>query len=145
MAAPWLGRELSRARRSSGRVTVGILSMGGPKGAGGQGASPSNATLQLIAKTLVTQLRSFDTVSRYSPWEFALVLPDISGENAEKVIGRALDVIRSGFGEAAIDPCAGLSCYPEDGSTTERLIETAEAALNLAMEERSPVKRWKEE
>ena len=94
---------------------------------------------------MVKQLRNFDTVIRYSSAEFALILPDIGGGNAEKVMSRVVDVVRSSNGREAVSLYAGLSCYPEDGSTAERLIETAEAALNKAVEERSmKVTRWKE-
>jgi GGDEF domain-containing protein len=139
-----LEREISRSRRRSGKITVSILALAGKGELGGAEQVPSSSALLLAADTLVEQLRSFDTIIRYSPSEFALILPDIGGRDAEKVIKRVVAAVRSSNGKKALPLYAGMSCYPEDGSTAERLIETAEAALNLAVREDSAVTRWRE-
>ena len=62
-----------------------------------------------------------------------------------RVVQRVLGEIISSLGGAEKTPdiYVGLSCYPEDGSTVERLIEMAEAAMNKAVEESTPgVYRW---
>lgn len=140
-----LDKEISRSRRRSGKITVGILKVVGKGDLKEIEAAPEDSTILLVADTLVKQLRNFDTVIRYSGAEFALILPDIGGEDAEKVMDRVVDAVRSSNGKKAVRLYAGLSCYPEDGSTAERLIETAEAALNKAVEELSmDVMRWRE-
>lgn len=141
-----LGKELSRARRRSGKVSVGILALS----AGGytvpEEGVPGNETILFVAEVLKSQMRNFDTIVRYSPHEFALILPDIGGPEVLKVMDRVLGVIKSEAGEVCPQVHIGLSCYPEDASTVERLIETAEAAVNLAREKgQSAVSRWKEE
>ena len=140
-----LDKEISRSRRRSGKITVGILTIAGDVRFSENQSTPGDPTLLLVAQTLVKQLRNFDTVIRYSSGEFALVLPDIGGLDAEKVLSRVVEAVRSSNGKTGVNIYAGISCYPEDGSTAERLIETAEAALNKAVEERSDVvMRWKE-
>jgi diguanylate cyclase (GGDEF)-like protein len=140
-----LEKEISRSRRRSGKICIAILQVTVGKGSGNSEPLPADSSVLLVADTLVDQLRNFDTVIRYSPSEFALILPEIGGDDAEKAVTRVADAVRSSDGKEAVVVHAGLSCYPEDGSTAERLIETAEAALNQAVEDGSGgVTRWKE-
>jgi len=135
-----LGRELSRNRRKAGQVTAGIVSL-----EPGDGQDPEEEDVVFVAEALAEQFRDFDTIVRYSRRELALILPDIGGEEAFGVVDRVLKAIIPG-GERTLPPIhIGISSYPEDASTVERLIETAEAAVNLARE-KGPfaISRWKD-
>jgi len=137
-----LGKELSRARRGAGCVTIGILSLENT----GKATPPDDAIVA-AAEVLEEQLRNFDTLTRYSSTEFAFVLPDLKVAEGVKVMERVQGEI-----EAALAPfsepswtCVGLAGYPDDAASLERLIEMAEAAANGAREEgSSAVRRWKE-
>jgi GGDEF domain-containing protein len=135
-----LGMELSRNRRKAGEVTAGILNLEPV-----EGRIPEEGDVAAVAGILGEQLRDFDTVFRYSSRELGFILPDIGGEEAfgvvERVFGKIMSVVEKEFYEVFI----GYSSYPEDASTIERLIETAEAAVNLAREKGSfSISRWKD-
>jgi GGDEF domain-containing protein len=134
-------RELSRARRGGGTATMGIISVI-PKGP----VSADNVLLDLT-RTFQDQLRNFDTLVRYGSMELAFILPDLRSAEGIRVVDRVMgEIISSLGGEGnAPDIYVGLSCYPEDGATVERLIEMAEAAMSLARDESRPgVYRWSE-
>ena len=134
-------QELSRARRSGGTVTMGILSVAP------QGAVSTDDALLDVTRTFHGRLRNFDTLVRYGSMELAFILPDLGSTEGLRVVDRIMGEIVSPLGGEgnAPDIYVGLSCYPEDGVTVERLIEMAEAALNQARDESRPgVYRWEE-
>ena len=59
-----LVKELSRARRGTGCVTIGILSM-----ENAENGTPSDDEIVVVAEVLREQLRNFDTLARYSSTE----------------------------------------------------------------------------
>ncbi len=136
-----LATELSRARRVGGAVTMGIMTIT-PR----DPASSDNILLD-VTRSLHSQLRDFDTLTRYGPGELAFILPQLGSLEGVRVVDRVKKEIVSSLGEQdkAPDFYIGLSCYPEDGATVERLIEMAEAAMNRARDESAPgVYRWEE-
>lgn len=136
-----LVKELSRARRGGGTVTAGIMSV--------LAVDPvfKDDALLDVTRTFEGQLRNFDTLVRYGSTELAFVLPDLRSEEGMRVMDRVLGEVVSSLGGEGKAPeiYIGLSCYPQDGATAERLIEMAEAAVNRAVEESRPgVYRWEE-
>ncbi len=135
-----LGSEISRSRRNSGKVAVGVLSLGGVI----VSASRQEKMMERVAGVMKIHLRDFDTLVRYSSLELAFILPDAGGEEALGVMNRILGVIREDRSQAPSAVHIGISSYPEDGTTVERLIETAEAALNQARDKGDfAVSSWK--
>jgi GGDEF domain-containing protein len=135
-------KELSRARRGGGTVTMGIMSVVPKKESG----SKDQALLD-VTRTFQSHLRNFDTLVRYSSMMLAFILPELRSAEGVRVVDRVTGEIVSSLGGEGTAPeiYVGLSCYPEDGATVERLIEMAEAAMNQALEESRPgVYRWKE-
>jgi|GEM_PF-6276262 len=134
-----LGKEISRSRRGAGKVTLGILSLGRGKGS----RAPEEMDIKWMAGVLKTQLRDFDTLVRYSRGELAFILPDAGIQEVFGVMDRIFEAASAGKGGSLPSVHVGLSSYPEDASTMERLIETAEAALNQAREKSDfAVSRW---
>lgn len=132
-------KELSRARRGGGPVTMGIMSVV-PRESG----SIRDVLLD-FTRSFQSQLRNFDTLDRYGSNELAFILPDLKSAEGVRVVERVIREAVSSLGEQGHVPdiYVGLSCYPEDGATVERLIEMAEAAMNKALEESRPgVYRW---
>ena len=132
-------KELSRARRNSGSVTMGIMSI--------EIADPyqKNDAVVAIAPVFQKQLRDFDTLDRYGSSELAFILPELRSAESVRVLERVISETVSSLGVQVQMPdiYIGLSCYPEDGTTVERLIEMAEAAMNKAVEGSTPgVFRW---
>ena len=134
-------KELSRARRGGGTVTMGIMSVV-PK-------APVliDEALLDVTRTFQNHLRNFDTLVRYSSMMLAFILPELRSADGVRVVDRVTREIVSSLGGegTASEIYVGLSCYPEDGATVERLIEMAEAAMNQALEGSRPgVYRWTE-
>ncbi len=132
-------KELSRARRGGGTVTMGIMSVV-PK-------APVliDEALLDVARTFQSHLRNFDTLVRYSSVMLAFIFPELRSTEGVRVLDRVTGEIVSSLGGEGTAPeiYVGLSCYPEDGATVERLIEMAEAAMNQALDESRPgVYRW---
>ena len=134
-----LGKEISRSRRSAGKVTLGILSLG----KGNESRAPEERDMEQMAGVMKAQLRDFDTLFRYSRGELAFILPDAGIQEVFGVMDRIFEVASAGKGVSLSSVHVGLSSYPEDAATMERLIETAEAALNQAREQGDAVSRWK--
>jgi diguanylate cyclase (GGDEF)-like protein len=121
-------------------VTVAILSLDP-----GDGGAPGEGEVEFAARVLKEELRNFDTITRYSRRELAFILPDLGGDEALKVMERVLGAITSERPQDLPAIHVGFSSYPENATTVERLIETAEAAVNLARDKGpSSISRWKE-
>lgn len=134
-------KELSRARRGGGTVTMGIMSVVPSE------PIKTEEILLNVTRSFKGQLRNFDTLDRYGPMEIAFILPDLRSAEGTRVVARFVGEIVSSLGGkgTAPDLYVGISCYPEDGATVERLIEMAEAAQSQALEEFRPgVYRWEE-
>ena len=134
-------KELSRARRSGGSVTMGIMSVVSRESGSIRDVLPD------VTRSFQGQLRNFDTLDRYGPRELAFILPDLKSNEGVRVVERVLRETVSSLGgqDQVPEIYVGLSCYPEDGATVERLIEMAEAAMNKALEDSRPgVFRWNE-
>jgi diguanylate cyclase (GGDEF)-like protein len=101
-----------------------------------------------IASAFGKQLRNFDTLDRYGSCELAFILPELKSSESVRVLERVVRETVSSLGTQGDVPdiYIGLSCYPEDAATVERLIEMAEAAMNRAVEaSTSGVFRWTED
>jgi len=132
-------KELSRARRDGASLTMGILSV-----VPGEGRTMGDV-LPDVARTLQGLLRNFDTLDRYSTRGLAFILPGLTSNEGVRVVSRVLGEARAVLGSQGPAPeiYIGLSCYPEDGATAERLIEMAEAAMNKSIESSLPgAFRW---
>jgi len=134
-------KEISRARRNGANVTMAIMSVVPP------GNASSDDILAHVARSFQDQLRDFDTLVRYGSMQLAFILPDLKSAEGVRVVDRVRRELITSLGGGADTPgiYIGLSCYPQDGVTVERLIEMAEAAMNRAVEDSSPgVYRWGE-
>lgn len=145
-----LRRELSRARRHQSSLCLGMISV---EGLGdfwsscGQ-ISAENIILK-ISRAIKGSIRDFDILGRYSPLEFSLILPEMTVPDgihtAERVLASMREAASDLSGDGDINFRIGLANYPEDTTTTEKLLEVAEAALVKAREGGSEaVVKWEE-
>ena len=97
-----------------------------------------DALLQSVAVRLLSCLRDSDVVSRQGGDEFTLFLSNISRKEADAVARRIIKTISKSLTldhlELYITPSIGISMYPDDGETVEKLIKHADAAMYLAKE-----------
>ncbi len=145
-----LKKEVSRARRHHRFLSLGIISV---EGLADFWSSCGQITIEniifRISRSIKENIRDFDIIARYSPWEFSLILPELNVADgihtAERILA-GLNVVASEFsGDGQLAFRIGMANYPDDTTTTERLLEVAEAVLAKARECGSDrVMRWED-
>jgi diguanylate cyclase (GGDEF)-like protein len=93
--------------------------------------------LQEVAQRMKRQLRSGDTLSRVGGDEFAVLVPEVRNRQEVEEIALRLEAcfvepfVGDGFvlhGSASM----GIALYPEDATTADSLLSTADAAMYVA-------------
>ncbi len=93
--------------------------------------------LQMVAKSLKSQLRTFDLIARYGGEEMAIVLFD-TDEKGAQVVGEKLrkavekSSLTHATGPIKVTMSVGIAVYPRHAMTKEKLIEAADQALYKA-------------
>ena len=82
-----------------------------------------------IAQLLVGECRNIDIPCRYGGEEFAVILPETSGEDAFKFAERLRLHIEARLQEEAITVSLGVASFPKDADTKQNLISAADKAL----------------
>jgi diguanylate cyclase (GGDEF)-like protein/PAS domain S-box-containing protein len=96
--------------------------------------------LQLLAKRLVSVLRTEDTVARFGGDEFVVLLPEVAEISDVKILANNLlnqiqkPYVISGH-ELMVTGSIGISVYPDDASDADDLIQLADSAMYLAKEQ----------
>ena len=101
------------------------------------GHHAGDVVLKEVARRLHGIVRSIDTVARVGGDEFVLVIgPSTPPANAEEIAGRANEVLRQPIRVAGVDlhvsSSIGIASYAADGSSAERLLANADAAMYSA-------------
>ena len=138
-----MNSEIQRSRRTGRPFSLILLDLDGLKKINDQhGHLVGTRALKRLAYVLRANSRSMDTPARYGGDEFALILPEARAEAAAQVAMRICERLANDGQEPAISVSAGLAVYPQDGSTIEKLLGTADRAL-YAMKARGDKKfRW---
>jgi diguanylate cyclase (GGDEF)-like protein/putative nucleotidyltransferase with HDIG domain len=131
-----LEQELARAIRSTAPLTVAVMDLDGFKGVNDQhGHQAGDFVLRRLAAILCETLRTGDTVCRYAGDEFVALLPETTVEEAEAVLSRLKDRVRSTGHElpdgtvVTVGISVGAAAFPDDGSSLEELIHRADKAM----------------
>ncbi len=95
--------------------------------------------LKLVADTIGDNLRDTDTIGRYGGEEFIALLPETNKDESIAIAERIRNEIESyNFPRAETQPggkitiSIGVSSYPEDGDSPEKIIQSADDALYSA-------------
>jgi diguanylate cyclase (GGDEF)-like protein/putative nucleotidyltransferase with HDIG domain len=132
-----LDLELQRARRSEGPMAVVVGDLDHFKQVNDRaGHHVGDATLKRVAGILHRGTRPTDATSRLGGEEFALILPDTSGNEAFLVAERLRDQLREEFIDASVPTTIsfGIATYPQHGETAASLLRVADDALYAAKE-----------
>lgn len=135
-----LEEEITRAKRTESKLSLLMLDIDHFKSYNDQNGHPQgDEILKAIAEVLNRNVRSIDIVSRYGGEEFAIILPEITGENALSVAERIRESVENTnfFGSEnqpnkRLTVSIGIAIYPVDAMSKEDLIKKADQALYQA-------------
>ncbi|MET0292371.1 MAG: diguanylate cyclase [Steroidobacteraceae bacterium] len=138
-AEPTLQRELARAQRAGGALTVLLLDVDHFKRVNDEyGHDGGDAVLKQVAAMIRTAARSEDVPCRYGGEEFLVVLPGCTLEQgeawAERLRARlaATRLKISGDRQIPVTASIGVATYPDHADTGPGLISAADGALYAA-------------
>lgn len=133
------GTELRRAQREGYRVALVVLDVDLFKRINdGWGHAAGDEAIQLVAARLSAELRPADICGRLGADRFAIALAQTGGRDAEHVVGRLRESVRSvAFNPTAqpVTASAGVALFPYDAADIGTLLAHAEAALARAKQD----------
>ena len=129
-------KEIERAQRKQQFIGIMMLDIDHFKRFNDTyGHSAGDLVIKEVANYLISEVRQYDIACRYGGEELVLVMPDAS---IEDTIVRA-EQIRIGISELklehedkileSVSVSIGVSCFPDDGTTVDSLINAADRAL----------------
>ncbi len=126
--------ELERALLSGRSLSVVLLDLDHFKAINDtRGHTEGDRALQAVGEQLRAAVRADDTVARLGGEEFILIMPGASTEQATEAAERMRGAVAEvAVGDRRLSASAGVATFPADGSTVERLLEVADAALYRA-------------
>jgi diguanylate cyclase (GGDEF)-like protein/PAS domain S-box-containing protein len=125
-----LESEIKRSERTERAFAVLVFDLDGMKRINdSEGHLAGNRALCRLADILRFSCRSIDTAARYGGDEFAIVLPESNGKEADSVGRRICDRLSIDREEPLLSVSVGIAVYPEDGATIETLFHSADRGL----------------
>ncbi|MBI3045589.1 MAG: GGDEF domain-containing protein [Betaproteobacteria bacterium] len=129
---------LSRAARHHGAVGLLFIDLDGFKGINDlHGHSAGDSLLRSAAERLLSCVREEDVVARLGGDEFCVLLDGINDPRdaavaAQKLLGELGRPFQHGDHELSVSASIGISCYPQDGTGIDTLLQRADAAMYRA-------------
>ncbi len=128
-------REHARCLRHQGSYTLMLFDLDHFKSVNDNyGHNAGDEVLVSVAKIALNTLREADTVGRWGGEEFLCVFPDMPADQALVVAQRLRKEIETTTicaeqHELNVTISAGLACYPNDGESIDKLLQTADNRL----------------
>lgn len=130
-----LAQAIALARRQNNQFAVMFLDLDRFKEINDSlGHAVGDQLLQSVAKRLVADVRSSDTVCRQGGDEFVILLADIehakdAAISAQKILATLTVPHRINQLELVVSVSIGIGIYPDDGADAETLIKSADTAM----------------
>ena len=134
----FLSLELAQARRNRRFLAVLFMDLDRFKQINDTlGHAAGDQLLQGVAQRLKRCVRESDTVARIGGDEFNVLMPDlIQSDDVGKVVGKIMGVFEAPFLLEKVEVNAttsiGISMFPEDGDSSEELVQKADSAMYVA-------------
>lgn len=136
-----LEKEIDRAHRQQEFVGIIMLDIDHFKKFNDlHGHSAGDLVLQEVGNYLLSQIRQYDLACRYGGEELVIVMPNASIEDTimrAEQIRQDVKQIRLRYETQLLNTISvsiGVSCFPDDGTKTDELIQAADNALYRAKE-----------
>jgi len=129
-----LGRELTRAKRTNGSLTVMVCDLDGFKQVNDRfGHLEGNRVLQLFARRIRETCREYDYVARMGGDEFVVIIPDLTAEAAAakafELRELAVQAGREVCGEDLLSLSIGKAVFPGDADEVDTLLAKADRLM----------------
>lgn len=138
-----LHAELTRAQATGDRLALLYMDLDGFKAVNDSaGHDVGDQVLREVATRLQLGLRQSDLVARIGGDEFVVLLrgstdADAAGRVADALHARLTEAHLPGKNALALDASIGIACFPDDGSTAEKLLAHADRAMYAAKRQRA--------
>jgi diguanylate cyclase (GGDEF)-like protein len=126
---------ITKSRRQASQLALLFLDLDDFKRVNDSfGHSSGDLLLVELAGRVRTSVRAGDTVARFGGDEFIVLLDGVSGaRDAARVAAKVLKAVQAPYRldghEVAIGASVGLSLYPSDGTSSDELVRSADAAM----------------
>ena len=133
-----IGQAIAQARRTDQHLATLVLDLDRFKFVNDSYGHPvGDALLKAVAARLKVAVREGDTVARLGGDEFVILLTGLADTDAaENVVQKVLEMFTEPFmligNELHMSTSIGVSIFPEDGTSSDMLLKTADAALYSA-------------
>jgi len=130
--------ELAQARRNRKILAVLYLDLDHFKQINDtMGHASGDLLLQAVAQRLKRCVRESDTVARIGGDEFNVLMPDLAqSDDVGTVVGKIMGVFETPFVLEGVEVKAttsvGVSMFPEDGDSSDELLQKADGAMYVA-------------
>jgi diguanylate cyclase (GGDEF)-like protein/PAS domain S-box-containing protein len=123
-------REVKRSQRTGRTFALLLLDIDSLKKINDtHGHLAGSRALCRLANALGHQCRSIDLAFRYGGDEFAIILPETGFEGARRFSDRVYERLSSDGQQPQVSFSVGISVYPQDGETMEKLVSKADRAM----------------
>ena len=125
-----LENEIQRSKRTGRSFALLLFDLDGLKKINDKyGHLTGSRAIKRLGVALRSSSRAIDTPARYGGDEFAVVLPEAGEQEAMQAAQRICESLANDGQMPAVTASVGVSVYPSDGTTIEKLLGAADRKL----------------
>jgi diguanylate cyclase (GGDEF)-like protein len=125
-----LESEIQRSKRTGRSFALLLFDLDGLKKINDKyGHLTGSRAIKRLGVALRSSSRAIDTPARYGGDEFAVVLPEAGEQEAKQAAQRICEALASDGQSPVVTASVGVSVYPTDGTSIEKLLGAADRAL----------------